>query len=83
MYRWQNRCVQFAIYTDLFTLNENILFCIESHNGDKKVKKNAIPCQFVTNKLVVESLPSQFQIICSVKKNLIQESNYNAERLHS
>lgn len=59
-------------------LNEKIFFYVGSHSGqcqicltfDRKLNKNAKPCQAEANKLVVERLPSQLQTICRLERAL-------------
>ena len=79
-----NRCLyrrsisQFR-YDSYKDLNENILFCVDSHDGefyiclicDRKFKKNVIPCQAVANKIAAEGLPSLFQTIRRLKRVLV------------
>ena len=59
--------------------NENILFCVDSHDGeyyiclkcDRKLKKNVTSCHAVVNKLAVERLPAQFQTIRRLESVLV------------
>ena len=61
LYRKSVSRIRFHSYKDL---NENILFCVDAHDGefyicltcDRKLKKTNIPCQKVANKLAVERL---------------------------
>ena len=72
----------------LFYVDSHDCECYISLTSDRKLNKNAGPCQVVANKLTIERLPSQFQTTHElerilVSRNIFQKSNYNVKKSFS
>lgn len=55
----------------LFYVDSNDCECYISLTSDRKLNKNAVPCQAVANKLTIERLPSQFQTTHELERILV------------
>ena len=58
----------------LFYVDSHDCECYISLTSDRKLNKNAGPCQVVANKLTIERLPSQFQTTHELERILVSRN---------